>query len=327
MRFRVLFLSLGILSIGINSTSITAQQAPRKRVFILPLATSGDFTELVTAINHELSSSISFSQTINQVDPGEIPTELTESDVRSMLQSPRQMTEFCDRFSLQYLVGGTLTETMEGELELIVVIFSEDEQNITAIIHRKYSNVDDLYADLGQVTRELSRSRYYSAFDIPFFASILLPGSGQIMMRKPLHGIISAGLVVGAAVYGLSTPRADQFVVPGGDYETYWNQGLGEYQFLYRNQAVTKEEYYQNLSADLVHMRKARGERRAEEVRKKRALGLLISAYLINLVDTLALNKQPLDTSSFFLSLESMPPVFNHTRPGCIRLQLNIIIR
>ncbi|MFC1595547.1 hypothetical protein ACFL3X_01385 [Gemmatimonadota bacterium] len=193
--------------------------------------------------------------------------------------------------------------------------------------HSVYQNESDALASIEELGTELSRPRNFSSSDIAVFLSLFAPGLGQLQKGKPTHAILTAGLVAGTVLYGMSIPKPDEFRFPSLNYQAIADIGSASFRYEINGVEVSQSEYYTSMNTDWEHHQQAAGERRAARIRKTRAVGLFCAAYLFNLADVVLLSRKDVDASSFFLSVEPGYDENHGWGNSHIRLQLRLLFR
>jgi hypothetical protein len=306
---------------------VDAQQLSLQRIAFLPLVADESIAEAAGTFEARLHSDLRLPAGKALLDEDQLEGLLGNRSPRTILSRPSEMERFATIAGVAYLVGGVLTASNEGGYEFSLLIYDADTRQIAHVSSYHYPDDAALFSGVADVQAVLGRSRTYASADSAFFFSILVPGLGQLHKDKPIHALVSAGMVGLSILYAASTPDPDPFEFSREGFESAWNQLTGEFDYTIEGNPVSAEIFYQTLDENWEHHLTAQAERRAVKVRRKRAAALLVASYFFNVVDALVLAKEKTDTSPFFLSLEGLPASPGSARPGGMALRLRISFR
>ncbi|MFC1628506.1 hypothetical protein ACFL3H_05280 [Gemmatimonadota bacterium] len=299
-----------------------AQTNTQKQVVFLPLISQSDNKDLAIDLYQRLLASIRLSPLYRLTGIEETESLLVGVSIVDLIPNEFRMSEFCDRTGTGFLIVGIIEQSPEGSIDFNIMVFSRDDRRIISLISETYENAIAARAGIELMARELARRKHYLTADTSFLSSIILPGLGQIQKQKPVHALVSAGLVAGALLYWISVDEADPFNFPSTDYNYFFDHLSEEYMYSYKNSEVSKTKFYAHRNEDWEHYIIAKAERRAVDIHKRRGLWLFCSAYLINILDAVLLSRQKIDPTSFFLSLEAEPPSLVRNTRRELRLRL-----
>ena len=295
--------TIGILGAVISLILLPAPghaQTGGKRLIILPFAHSVTDSALSSQMYEAFVSGIRTLPGIFLASAEETHRLLGTQPVSAVIASPERLHQFVGSASASLIVAGVVHLGTDGAVEMTVLIYSWEERRVRDLIQRRFESPLQAVSEAGAVGEAISRRRNLTRTDTPLFQSILLPGSGQISMGEPRRGLLAAGLVSGALIYGLTTPQPDKF------HPDYLQYSIREGTYYYRGQVVTSEEYYDALYADMDRQELAEAQRQAVEARRRRAVTFFLGAYLFNLVDTILLSRRQVDAAPLYLHLESV---------------------
>ncbi|MFC1559001.1 hypothetical protein ACFL39_00215 [Gemmatimonadota bacterium] len=325
LRLNVVYISL--LLAGIQFAPVRTQTYTQEQVVFLPLITQSDNQDLTKDLYRGLLTSIRLNPAYRLAGIDEVESLLSGTSVADLISNEFRMSELCERSGIAFLIGGIVERASGGSIELNLMVFNRDDRRIISLILETYENEDAARAGIEALALELARRKHYLTTDTTFLSSIIVPGLGQIQKQKPVHALVSAGLVAGSLIYWMSIDEADPFYFLSTDYRFQLDPLTEEYSYYYRNSEVTKTEFYAHRNEDWEHYIIAKAERRAVDIRKRRGLGLFCTAYLINILDAVLLSRQKIDPTSFFLSLEAEPPALFGTMSRELRLRLVLHFR
>ncbi len=304
-----------------------AQQMTLQRIAFLPIVSDESIRDTAEAFQNILISGMRLPAGKALLEQSQIDGLTENRSVRQILSSTNEMERTASDAGAAYLIGGVLTQSDDGGYEFHLVIFDEDTRQIASVHNYSFVNAEALFNGAGEITAELARARNYTSADSAFFLSILIPGVGQLQKEEPIHALVSAGLMGFSILYAISTPKPDPFEFSREGLETPFNWATGEYDHTIGGIAVTAEVFYQVVDENWEHHLRARAERRAVKIRRKRASGLVAAAYLFNVVDSLLLARERPDSSPFFLSLEGVSGQSGRSGSAGLSMQLRISFR
>lgn len=323
------YLQLIILTVSamafLNPSTVYAQTAAKQRVVVLPFAADEVDLDLSRELYDGFLEDLRIFSWQELASSGRVAEMVDNKSVTEIIEQLSTIEAFVDRTGTAFLVGGIVRRLEDGRIEVYTLIYSDAEKRIRDVQNRIFEDEDEARSSIGRLGYDITHPRNYSPSDTSFFYSLLVPGMGQLQQGAPAHAVLSAGMVFGAILYGVTTPRPDEFKIKWENYQPTPIPGTTDYRFLIQNQEVPEEEFYRILSEDRRRSIIASAERRAAASRKKRATRLLVGAYIFNLVDTLLLTRRDIDTRSFFIRLEAVSDdIMPYTQYG---FQLRIGLR
>ncbi len=326
IRMALLVSLAGLLAVT-GTTRIDAQQLSLQRIAFLPLVADEAISDIAATFEARLRSELRLPPGKALFDQAQLDGLLENRDSGTILSRISEMQRFATMAGVAFLVGGVLTESDNGGYEFNLLIFDEDTRQIAHVSGYTFADDAALFRGAEEVLAILARSRTFASADSAFLLSILIPGLGQLQKDKPVHALVSAGLVGLSIVYATSTPDPDPYEFSRTGFESPYNWLTNEFDYTIEGTPVSAEVYYRTLDENWEHHLTARAGRRAIKIRRKRASALLVAAYFFNVVDALVLAKEKTDTSPFFLSLEGVSGSPGSNRPGGMSLQLRISFR
>ncbi len=313
------------LAMSAGHVQTSAQQLSLQRVAFLPLISDESISVIAESFQNRLKR-------VLRLPPGKVLLEqsslddlLVDRSAEGILSRTTEMETFASTAGASYLIGGVLTRLDDGSYQFNLLIFDESGRQIVFVHTCSFANDAALLRGAEEVAAELLRGKNYTSADSAFFYSILVPGMGQWQLKKPVHALVSAGMVGLSIMYAASAPKADSYLFSRGGFEADWAAETFDHSI--RDVDVTAAEFYQQLDENWEHYLRAQAERRAVKVRRKRATGLVVVAYLFNVVDSLVLARERPDSSPFFLSLEGVAGQSDISQAAGLSVQLRISFR
>lgn len=315
------------LAMSTGHVQTSAQQLSLQRVALLPLVSDESIRDVTEAFQDRLKRVLRLPPGKALLEQSSMDGLLANRSVEGILSRTNEMEMFASTAGVSYLIGGVLTKLDDDGYEFHLLVFDEDGRQIVSVHNYSFANEDALLGGAEDVAAELARARNYTSADSAFFLSILLPGVGQLQKQKPVHALVSAGLVGLSIIYAASTPDPDPYEFSREGFEAPFNWATETYDYTIEGTTVTAAEYFHVLDENWEHHLRAQAERRAVKVRRKRATGLVAAAYLFNVVDSLVLARKRPDSSPFFLSLEGVAGQSDISQPAGLSIQLRISFR
>jgi hypothetical protein len=275
-----------------------------QRALLLPPVAARDDSLLARQYDVILAEALVLPPGISLVRASADSGLLAQQSMTDLLHDTDSMAEVSSRAETDFLISSVISRVVGGALEVCVLIYSRKDHQVVSCEVYQFESEGQLRQDVPLLARQLARRSNFTPSDTAFFYSMFIPGLGQLNRRDPLHAAVSFILVSGAAIYGLTTPEPDPFEFSRANFQTATDPLSGTLHFYIESREVTRETFFARVYEDLEHSMRARGERRAASVRRKRALGLFAAAYLFNLADTLWLSRKKLDASPFFTRIE-----------------------
>jgi len=290
-----------------DTRPVRAQYLRIEEILVLPvLAESGD-EALATEIHEALLSGISVPPGKHITERTRLETIMSDRRLSDVVEDASGLSELAGSTGVAFVVATVLRRPSGGGFELSSVSFSREEKEVLNCVAFRFASEAELRAGLDELAGELSKAGNYSSSDSALFLSLVVPGLGQVLKEKPLHGLLSVALFGGALAYALTIPRADRFTFDRDKYTTQFVWNEQQWHYLVYGSDVGAAAFFAAADEDWEHHLQAAAARRLEEVRRRRATGLVVAAYLFNLVDTLVLTSAELDTRPFFVGLEAIP--------------------
>ena len=283
-----------------------AQTTTGKRLIILPFSAPVADSMLAHQVHLAFVGGLRTLPGISVASDDDTRRLLGFQEVPTIIARVDRLHEFALRSGASLVVAGLVNQEPTGAVEITVLIYSREERRVRDLLEQRYDSIPKALAEAGELGRSLTHPRNLSPSDTPFIYSMLMPGTGQLILGAPCRALLSAGLVTGALIYGLTTPGPDPFRLDFRHYNTYFHYDSNSYVYYYHQEAVSAETFFEALNDDRARHLAAEGQRRAVEVRRRRAVMFFLGAYLYNLADTILLTRRQVDASRFFWHLESI---------------------
>jgi len=136
-----------------------------------------------------------------------------------------------------------------------------------------------------------------------------------------------AGLIAGAALYGLLAPKPDDFRIDLTDYGASVIPGTNSYRYFVRQREVASEEFFQIMDDERARTRRAADERERIGARKKSLRGIVFGTYALMLADLLFLAPREMEKRSVNLRFEGLSDTGSPFRNTGIAVQLYLTLR
>ncbi len=143
----------------------------------------------------------------------------------------------------------------------------------------------------------------------------------------PTRTKIYAGLIAGAALYGLLAPEPDDFRIDLNEYGATVIPGTSSYRYFVRRREVTPEEFFRTMDNEKVHDRRAADERYRARTVKKYLRGVVFGTYLLMLADMLWLAPGDRDSRRVSIRLLSIPDAGSTIKNRAIGVRLSLTLR
>jgi hypothetical protein len=326
-RLPIMSLIVLVAGLTIGPIPARAQFLAIEQVLLLPTVAEAPHEALAADMHAQLLREIVVPPGKTLLDRERVANLVAGRRISDMVADVASLGELASTSGAAFVVATILRERSGGGFELSGISFSREEREVINCVTLTFTSETDLRARLGEMSRELSKAANYSSTDSALFLSLILPGLGQILKEKPLHGLVSMGLFSGSLIYALTIPKADPFEFDRDKFTTQYNWDSQEYDYLVHGSNVGAEAYYEAADEDWEHHRQAAADRRLEEIRRKRATGLIVASYLFNMVDALVLTRKELDTRPFFIGLEAIPDPGPGPGSEMLRFQLRVTFR
>ena len=132
------------------------------------------------------------------------------------------------------------------------------------------------------------------------------PQMNLLLPDAPTRAKLYAGLIAGAALYGLLAPEPDDFRIKFGDYGTSVIPGTNSYRYFVRQSEVAPEEFFQTMDDEIMKNRRAADERKRAGARKKSIRAVVFGTYALMLADLLWLAPREMENRSVNLRFEGL---------------------
>ncbi len=152
------------------------------------------------------------------------------------------------------------------------------------------------------------------------------PQMNLLRPDAPTRAKLYAGLIAGAALYGLLAPEPDDFRIRFGDFGTSVIPGTNSYRYFVRQREVAPEEFFQTMDDEIARNRRAVDERKRAGARKKSLRGVVFGTYVLMLADLLWLTPRGVENRSVNLRFEGLSYAGSPYRNTGIAVQLYLTL-
>jgi hypothetical protein len=319
-----LILALGLVAQGVT---VNAQLERIEHIAVLPLVVEKGDAEFGLQLYEGMIEGLRLLPNHRLVELSRVIQLLNGKSTSEILRSTADLARFAGSGDFEFIIGGVVRHLENNRLEVTAIIYSRSDQQVREFLHTTFDSEAEALAGAREIGQAISHPKNFTPKDTPLLFSLIIPGMGQLQMGEPTHAVLSAGLVFGSILYGLSIPSPDPYQINFGDYNAQLIPGTGDYLYFIRYREVSAEEYFQTLESDIDHSLRADRERKSADKRKAWAARFLFVSYVFNLLDTLYLIRQEVDARPFFVRLEAIPdPAYLDQQPG-LRLQFRWIIK
>ncbi|MFC1529171.1 hypothetical protein ACFL6R_00465 [Gemmatimonadota bacterium] len=253
---------------------------------------------------------------------------LARRSVSDILQNPLSIKQFTIMTGIEYIIGGVVSESPDGSIQVSMMVFSGDEQAVLSTETRQYADPGAVLDDIENLCDYLSQPKHYMPRDSAFFYSLILPGSGQFSLGHKDHALITWGAISAALLYGLLNPQPDMFEYKRESFWEEWNAVEGQWHFYANGEELLVDEYLLVRAAAENRAEKALGERTTFQRRRNLSRWLVGSLWLLNLADTLFLSTRVNEGRTFFSLVSTVEPGPGSSyNPSCgvgIRLHIRL---
>lgn len=153
------------------------------------------------------------------------------------------------------------------------------------------------------------------------------PQMNLLRPDAPTRTKLYAGLIAGAALYGLLAPKPDNFRIDFTDFGTLVIPGTSSYRYFVRQREVTSEEFFQTMDDEIANDRRAADKRKRAGARKNYLRGVVFGTYVLMLADMLWLAPREMENRSVKLRFEGLSDTSSPYRNTGITVQMYLIFR
>ncbi len=177
---------------------VHAQLTSSRSVAVLPLVAASPDSALAADLDLRLIEAIRPPILRRGLLLELVGRDLQPRQIARMMSRTMQMADYARDVGAAFLLGGSVYRTTDGDLLLTLSLYGADDRKYIASDWRAIADDDSAAIILTDMAGRICRPRVLTPADTPIFYSIFLPGSGQIMMGQPIHGVFCAGLFVSA---------------------------------------------------------------------------------------------------------------------------------
>jgi hypothetical protein len=289
------------------STPAGAQLTSSRKVTVLPFLSSPADSTLARQFYRDFLGSIRATRD-NLMIPGESETllSLEREPIGSLVTSTGSLSSFSARTGSAFVIGSAVRRLPDGGVEVGTMVYGREDESLRAVEMRRFDDAGAALSGVVALAGQIAHPRNLTPSDTPFFYSLLLPGAGQASLGRWDHALLSFGFVAGSVVYGMTTPDADPFSIDHGYYRERWDYAAQQYRYYLGLVEVSEDEFNTVFAEAQDHARRALAERRARDVRKRRATAMVAAAWVLNIADTLLLTRRRVDGRPFFALTNSI---------------------
>jgi len=306
------------------SPRIKAQISTIGSVAILPFIDHTQDHTLGNEVYQRFRSSMNPGKYLSILDEERMNQYLARRSVAEILQNPLSIKQFSIMTGIEYIIGGVVSESPDGSIQVSIMVFSGDEQAVLSTETRQYPDSGAVLGDIEDLGAYHSQPKHYVPRDSAFFYSLILPGSGQFSLGYKDHALISWGTISAALLYGLLNPQPDMYKYRREAFWEEWNTAEGQWHFYANGEELLVDEYLRVRAAAEKRAENALNERNAFQKRRNISRWLVGSLWLLNLADTLILSKRVDDGSAFFSLVSSVEPGHHDNSAFSIGIRLHI---
>ena len=182
-----------------------AQMTSSRRAVVLPFCSAVADTTVARELFDVFRANMSppgKTGVVLDAAPDPAPSRTEISDILRNIQS---MGRYADRVGAGFLIGGAVQRQTGDEILVSMIIFSVDDRKLISEVRETYPDRLAAREGVAALARDQTAPNVFTPSDTAIIYSILIPGSGQLMLGEPVHAVLSAGLVVAAL---LSYPHA-----------------------------------------------------------------------------------------------------------------------
>ncbi|MFC1500461.1 hypothetical protein ACFL6T_05540 [Candidatus Zixiibacteriota bacterium] len=143
-----------------------------------------------------------------------IGQDLTRSELLNTCSHAEKMDVCARQVGAAFLVGGGILRQSSGEFLASVILYGTDDRAVIAAESRSFLNELEMQKGIVTMAEAISHPRVLTPSDTPIMYSLVIPGTGQLMLRRPIHAILFAGLFVRAILRepDIPLPEYDLFL-------------------------------------------------------------------------------------------------------------------
>ncbi len=198
-----------LLLLLITPSRISAQLTSSRTVAVLPIVASSSDSALSAHLYESLVTTMQPFVLRRGVQLTLTGQGMTRRELISSCSRPIEMDAYAQKVGAAFLVGGGVSQRPSGEYLVSLILYGVDDRTIIAAESHSFSNAYEVREGIVNMARAISRPRILTPSDTPIMYSMFIPGTGQLMMGKPLHAIVFAGLCVRAITREPDIPRPE----------------------------------------------------------------------------------------------------------------------
>jgi hypothetical protein len=116
------------------------------------------------------------------------------------------MGAYANRMRAAFLLACAVRRLPEGDVAFSIVLYGVDDHRLTGGEWHLFPDDETARTEVRRIAREFTHPSKFTPSDTPIIYSLLLPGSGQLLLGEPFHAVVSAGLVGAAFLTKVDVP-------------------------------------------------------------------------------------------------------------------------
>lgn len=174
------------------------QMTSSRNVAVLPLLSASRDSSLAEELYRQMVNIMGSAVVGRNVNLDLVGQALKNHEIAGILSNVTKMGEYSREAGAAFLIGGGLRRQPEGALMVSMAVYGVDDGRVLASRSQSFTDTASAKNGVIKIVRAISKPRVLTPSDTPVFYSIFIPGSGQLMMGKPIHALVCSGLVVWA---------------------------------------------------------------------------------------------------------------------------------
>jgi len=178
-----------------------AQLTSSRTVAILPIVASSSDSALAADLYKRIVTVIGPSVTRRGINVELTGQGLGMRELAYTLSQPMNMGNYAQRAGAAFLIGGGINRLPEGDLLVTMIVYGVDDRRIIAAEWHIFEDSTMAGRGVMEMAMRLSKPNILTHSDTPIIYSIIVPGTGQIMLGEPVHAVFCSGLVIAAILW------------------------------------------------------------------------------------------------------------------------------
>lgn len=178
-----------------------AQLTSSRTVAILPIVAPSSDSALAANLYKKIVTAIGPSVTRRGINVELTGQGLGMRELAHTLSQPMKMGDYAQRVGAAFLIGGGINRLPEGDLLVTMILYGVDDRKVIAAEWHIFEDSTMAGTGVTEMALRLSKPNNLTHSDTPIIYSIIVPGTGQIMLGEPVHAIFCSGLVTAAFLW------------------------------------------------------------------------------------------------------------------------------